>query len=436
MCYAIPGRIVSIQGRSAILEYFGEKRKASIIFEPGNWKLETGNYVYAQGGIIVDVIEESQALPILESWRERFIELRKIDEGLKAGKAEGELALIIEKAENGTLLKFSEMKRIMETEEQGELESLFSAANKIRSKNIQNACCVHGIIEFSNNCVNECAYCGINKNNTKLKRYRMSADEIVERAEFAVKLLGFKALVLQSGEDPFFSDQMLIDIVKRIRERCGVLLFISIGERSFDCYKALYEAGAYGALIRFETSNPKLYSAMRPGKRLEERVALIEKLKAHGFILATGFIIGPPGQTQQDLINDILLTKSFKPDMFSFGPLIPHPCTALADAKKVSIEHALKAIALSRLVAPDSHILVTTALETLDKDGKRKGLLAGANSLMINVTPEKYREDYEIYPSKTRDAGLKTTEVIQETLDLLYSLGRAPTDLVNNKTNP
>ena len=435
MCYAIPGRIVSISGNTAILDYFGEKRKAGIIgmqdteSKTGNPKLETGNYVYAQGGIIVDTISEQEALPVLEAWRERFIELRKIDESLKAGGAKGELAPIIGKAENGALLTFREMKKILDTDDSKELESLFENANRIRSKNIQNACCVHGIIEFSNHCVNECAYCGINESNSKLKRYRMSADEIVDRSVFCVKSLGFKALVIQSGEDPFFTDQMLVDIVKRIRGQCGVLLFVSIGERSFDCYKSLYEAGAYGALVRFETSNPKLYTLMRPGKKLEHRLALIRRLKAHGFILATGFIIGLPGQAQQDLINDILLTKSLKPDMFSFGPLIPHPCTLLANAEKVTMDYALKIIALSRIVAPGSHILVTTALETLDPDGKRKGLLAGANSLMINATPEKYRENYDIYPSKTRDSGLETTEVIQETLSLLYSLGRAPTDL-------
>ena len=431
MCYAIPGRIVSISGKTATLEYFGEKRKANIIgFE--NKKLEPGNYVYAQGGIIVDVISENEALPILEAWRERFIELRKIDENLKARgteKWESELASIIEKTQNGRLLKFNEMKKILETNDSEELESLFESANRIRSKNIQNACCVHGIIEFSNYCVNECAYCGINKGNAKLKRYRMSADEIVDRSEFCVKSLGFKALVLQSGEDPFYTDQMLIDIVKRIRSRCGVLLFVSIGERTFECYKALYDAGAYGALVRFETSNARLYAKMRHGKKLEDRITLIKNLKAHGFILATGFIIGLPGALIQDQINDILLTKSLKPDMFSFGPLIPHPCTPLKDVKKVSIDYALKIISLSRLVALESHILVTTALETLDPDGKRRGLLAGANSLMINVTPEKYKEDYEIYPSKTRDSKLKTNEVIQETLSLLYSLGRAPTDL-------
>jgi len=427
MCYAIPGRVVSIQGNTATLDYFGERRKAAII-GTGNPKLGVGGYAYAQGGIIVDVVAESEALAILGTWKEQFLELKKKDDSMARGRAEGELGPILRKAESGVLLTRSEMKKILETEGEKPLASLYKAANSVRAKNIQNACCVHGIIEFSNNCGNGCAYCGINKNNKKIKRYRMSADEIAGAAEYAVRSLGFRALVLQSGEDQFYTDDMLVSIVKRIRERCGALIFMSVGERSEECYRRLYEAGAYGALVRFETSNPKLYSLMRPGKKLDDRLALIRKLKSMGYLLATGFLAGLPGQTGQDLINDILLMKSLKPDMFSFGPLIPHPCTPLAEAPKVSLDHMLKIIALARLAAPDSHIVVTTALETLDKEGKRKGLLAGANSLMINVTPEKYRADYEIYPGKAGN-GNNTQDTIHETLGLLHSLGRAPTDL-------
>jgi biotin synthase len=256
----------------------------------------------------------------------------------------------------------------------------------------------------------------------------MDADEIMERVGFAVEELGFKALVLQSGEDPSYTDGILVDIVKRIRDKYGILLFMSIGERSFECYKRLYEAGAYGALLRFETSNKNIYSMMRPGKKLEERLELIKKLINHGFIVATGFLLGLPGTTKEDIMKDILLTKSLKPDMYSFGPLIPHPCTPLADAQKVGTEDTLKAIALSRLLDHEAKILVTTSLETLHPEGKRKGLMAGGNSLMINVTPEKYRNSYEIYPGKAgNEAAVQDT--IRETLDLLYSLGRAPTDL-------
>lgn len=426
MCYAIPGRIVAIQGKRVTLNYFGEEREASVLFNPGNRKLETGNYVYAQGGIIVDRIDEKEAKEILKVWEGKFFELKKKDTGIRETKAEGEFSRIIEKTRKGELLKFSELIGILETED-SKLETLFENANRIRSESIGNSCCVHGIIEFSNHCTNSCKYCGINCSNRKLRRYRMSLDEIIERIGFCVKSLGFKALVLQSGEDPFYTDDMLVDLVKRIREKHGILIFMSIGERSYDCYKRLYEAGAYGALLRFETSNARIYEELHDGRQLAPRLKLIKQLISHGFIVATGFILGLPGATQQDLINDILLTKSLKPDMYSFGPLIPHPETPLKDMKKVMLDEALKTIALCRLADPGSHILVTTALETLHPEAKRKGLLAGGNSLMINVTPEKYREKYEIYPNKTQD--INTQDAIKETLNLLYSLGRAPTDL-------
>jgi len=433
MCYAIPGRIVSISGKKAVLDYFGEEREASVLFEPRNSKLEPGNYVYAQGGIIVDRIEEKEAQEILKIWKERFFELKEKDTWISESKAEGELGAILKKVEASGILDFKDLKRILETQDP-ELETLYKNANEIRSKFISNSCCVHGIIEFSNHCTNSCRYCGISCGNKKIRRYRMSQEEIIKQVDHAVKELGFKALVLQSGEDPFFSDDMLVDLVKRIRERHGILIFMSLGERSFECYNRLYEAGAYGALLRFETSNAMLYEALHSGRSLAPRLKLIKQLKAHGFILATGFMLGLPGSTQQDLINDILLTKSIKPDMYSFGPLIPHPDTPLADSKKIALDDALKAIAACRLVDPGSHILVTTALETLDQDGKRKGMLAGGNSLMINVTPQNLRRDYEIYPEKAGNAkGIRDT--VKETLDLLYSLGRAPTDLGMSVTN-
>ncbi|MFH1520043.1 MAG: [FeFe] hydrogenase H-cluster radical SAM maturase HydE, partial [Candidatus Micrarchaeota archaeon] len=218
----------------------------------------------------------------------------------------------------------------------------------------------------------------------------------------------------------------------KIREKFGILIFMSIGERPFETYKKLYNAGAYGALLRFESSNKNIYHALHTGRELTPRLKLIRQLKQHGFILATGFMVGLPGETEQDLINNILLTKAINPDMFSFGPFILHSCTPLSSQSKVSLSHMLKTIALTRIVAPDSHILVTSAMETLDKDAKRAGLLAGANSLMINTTPEKYAKVYDIYPNKSENEK-KTEETIRETLDLLYSLGRAPTDLSKDK---
>ncbi len=434
MCYAIPGKVVSVDGDTATLEYFGERKKASVI-RNGGITPAAGGYAFAQGGIVVDVITESEAVPMLEAWKERFFELKRIDDGIANAKAEGknDNGIFFKKIESGMLATRSDMEKVLaaggaDGGDAGALESLFSFANHVRAKALGNSCCVHGIIEFSSHCRNACAYCGLNKNNEKIKRYRMGPGEIVETAVHAARSLGFRALVLQSGEDAYYTDEMLAEIVRRIRERCGVLIFMSIGERPFESYKKLYGAGAYGVLLRFETSNPKLYAVMRPGKRLDGRLALIRRLITAKFVVATGFIVGLPGSTNQDLINDILLTKSLRPGMYSFGPLIPHPETALASAPRVPLSQALKAIAVARIADPDSKILATTALETLDRDGRRKGLLAGANSLMINLTPEAYRRDYEIYPGKAGNSG-KTQDTIRDTLQLLHSLGRAPTDL-------
>jgi biotin synthase len=255
----------------------------------------------------------------------------------------------------------------------------------------------------------------------------MRGEQILSAVDEAVEKHGFKALVLQSGEDPHYTDDMLIGLVKSIREKHGILLFMSIGERSKECYKRLFEAGAYGALLRFESSNPGIYKEMRPGKGLEERVQLVKDLKAIGFVVATGFLIGLPGQTEKDIVDDILFTKSLEPDMYSFGPLIPHPETPLASAKKPGLDDVLKVIALSRLVDPESKVLVTSALETLAPDARKRGLLAGANSLMINTTPKEFQEAYDLYPGKAKDEPVERT--IKETVELLHSLGRAPTDL-------
>jgi len=436
MCYAIPGKIISISkdGKTATIQYFDELRNAHIM-PYQNWKPETGNYVYAQGGVVVGKTTEKEALPILKLWKEKFLELKKVDEELAAQPEN--LTTLLQNVEAGNASQFTtkDMLSIIETQDKSGLETIYQTANHIRKKRLDNACCVHGIIEFSNYCSQNCVYCGIRNQNKKITRYRMREDEILQAVDYAVNRLGFKALVLQSGEDPYFTDEILVSIVNRIREKHGILIFMSIGERSKECYEKLYGAGAYGALIRFETGNSKLYTQLRPGKRLEDRLELIRWLKSNGFVLATGFLIGLPGQTKEDLVNDILLTKSIAPDMYSFGPFIPHPETPLSSASGSQLAEVLKIISLSRFVDPESKILVTTALETLAPDAKRTGLLAGANSLMINLTPEKYRKHYDLYPgkvksrNKTQDSEHETENEIRETIKLLESIGRAPTDL-------
>jgi len=429
MCYAIPGRVVEIKGRIAVVDYFGEHRNVLNDFID----LKQGDYVYAQGGIVVEKVSEKYAKQILDYWKDKFFQLKRVDQKIseRKGKPNPKLKNIFEKAEKGSILNRSEILELIRMENKNEMETLFKFANGLRQRYLKNASCVHGIIEFSNYCISNCAYCGIRKDNKKLIRYRMDIDEIVQIAEHAVNDLSFKALVLQSGEDPWYTTEKLVEIIKRVRKKCGVLLFMSIGTRSFNCYKKMYEAGARGVLIRFETSNPDLYKNLHINSKSDfnKRLELIKYTKKLGYVVATGFLIGLPGQTEEDLINDVMLTKSLNPDMYSFGPFIPHPETPLSKAKTVDIETVLKVIAVCRLLDPNAKILVTTALETLDKkNGKRLGLLSGANSLMINITPERYKKLYSIYPNRAGiDKSVK--ENIDETLELLYSLGRAPTDL-------
>ncbi len=383
MCYAIPGKVIEIDNRVVTVDYFGEKRKARNDF----FELSVGEYVYAQGGFVIQRVSQDEAKDILKTWEELFFKLQETDLRLAS-----------------------------------QPKDLRQIANSTRQRHQGNSCCIHGILEFSNCCVNDCLYCGLRKSNSALTRYRMGIDEIVDAAEFAVKELKFKALVLQSGEDPWYDEEKLIEIVESIRKRSPALIILSIGEREIGLYEKLYKAGARGALMRFETSNPALYEKMRPGRGLKERLDLINGLHDTGYLIMTGFLIGLPGQAREDLLEDIRLTGSLGADMFSFGPFIAH-------SPSPSIDETIDTIARARIMDPASRILVTTSLETLDKeDGLRQGLLSGGNSLMIKVTPEKYRRLYDIYHGRAgTDADVK--ERIDSVTKLLYSIGRAPTDI-------
>ncbi len=390
MCYAIPGKVTSINNAVVTLEYFGEQRKAKNEF----YDLKAGDYVYAQGGFIIQKIAAAHAEDILKTWEELFFKLKEVDSELTSDP-----------------------------------KGLYQKANALRHKHHGNSCCVHGIIEFSNYCSSDCLYCGIRKNNPGVSRYRMGIDEIARAAYQAVHRLKFKALVLQSGEDSWFTEKRLVAIVRKIKEQSPCLIILSIGERDFGIYERLYREGCRGVLLRFETSNPLLYERLKPGRILRERVALIKKLLKAGYIVMSGFLIGLPGQSEQDVLRDIELTDSLGADIFSFGPFIPHPDTPLSHVLPASTETVLNTIARARIRNPKANILVNTSFETLDRENAvRLGLMAGANSLMINVTPRKYRRRYDIYPHR---AGIDSNihSRIDSVVKLLHSIGRAPTDL-------
>ena len=220
----------------------------------------------------------------------------------------------------------------------------------------------------------------------------------------------------------------MLDLIKKIREKFPILIFLSMGEVEEDFYRKAYEAGAKAVLFRFETSDAKLYSKLHPQSSLDKRIKYLKLFKDIGYLIATGSLIGLPDQTRESIIDDFMLAKELGTDMYSFGPFIPHPQTPLSDNKSPSVEYVLKALAILRFIDPYGKILVTSALETLSPDARREGLLGGANSVMLNITPKDVRKLYDIYPDRPAiDTSIE--DQIEETLALLKSIGRAPTDL-------
>lgn len=431
MCYSIPGRVVSIDGRTIIIDYFGEQRRA--VNEISN--LKVGDYIYAQGGYVIDAVPDAEAQEVLALWKELFFELQERDQHLSGFKrmdkrAGDRLSLILERivADEEEVAE-EELLYLLNLEGKEDIARLMQAANYLRHKHLGNSCCIHGIIEFSNYCRQSCGYCGISARNKGLKPYRMTPEEVVKAACEAIDKYGFKALVLQSGEDSAYSIDNLCQIVSGIREREPALIFVSCGEVGLPGLQRLYEAGARGLLMRFETSNSRLYEQLHPGRRLDSRLEHLRAAFDMGYLLITGGLIGLPGQTREDILGDISLTKSLQAEMYSFGPFIPHPGTPLANSHSPAAAEVLKALAVARIVdARNAKIVVTTSFETLEKDARRQGLSAGANSVMISLTPDALRREYTLYPDRAH-LNESLENQISDLLEILSDLGRAPTDI-------
>lgn len=275
---------------------------------------------------------------------------------------------------------------------------LFSLADKVRKENVGDEVHLRALIEFSSTCKRTCKYCGLRAPNHKAKRYNLSPDEIFELAQNAVRL-GYKTVVLQSGENDYYTKDMMCEIIERIKS-LDVALTLSIGERSFEDYKAFKEAGADRYLIRIETTDEDLYRQMHPNMSFENRVKCLENLKILGYELGTGCLVGLPNQTIESLVEDILFFKKMDVQMLGIGPFIPHPNTPLFNAPVGSFTLALKVMALSRLMLPNINIPATTAMETLNPNGRILALQSGANVVMPNVTMSEFKTKYEIYPNK------------------------------------
>lgn len=289
-----------------------------------------------------------------------------------------------------------------------EIEELFAHANDLTRRTLGNQVFLRGLIEFSNICNRDCKYCGIRKSNKEIDRYQMSMDEILKAAEWIYEQ-GFGSLVLQSGErsDPDFInfvDQILKEIKILSNNKLGITL--SVGEQSLETYQRWFNSGAHRFLLRVETTNEKLYKKIHPGQySLKERISALHRIKKSGYQVGTGIMIGLPGQSFDDLADDLIFMQEKDIDMIGMGPYIPHENTPMANSlkdfnKEEQLELALKMIAVTRIHLRDVNIASTTALGALHPHGKKMGLESGGNVIMPNLTPRKYQDNYKLYEDK------------------------------------
>jgi biotin synthase len=279
-----------------------------------------------------------------------------------------------------------------------ELDYLLQQADQKRKEVCGDEVHLRAIIEFSSYCKQNCHYCGLRKDNHELERYQLKKEEIIETAGMAAEL-GYQTVVLQSGEDEYPAAE-IAEIIKEIKNTTDMAVTLSLGERDFAAYKLWWEAGADRYLLKHEIADQALYEKYHPGMSYQNRIESLKYLKTIGYQIGSGVIIDLPGQTPEILAEDLLLSQDLKLDMIGSGPFIPHEQTPLAESKTGTVEMTLKFTALSRLLLPLAHIPATTALGTIDAEGRQKALLAGANVVMPNVTDSKYREKYQIYPEK------------------------------------
>lgn len=283
------------------------------------------------------------------------------------------------------------------SDEQNQAETL-KRADEVRHQYVGDEVHLRGLIEFSNICRNNCMYCGIRRDNMAAHRYRMTPEELVDTAHKAADM-GFKTLVMQSGEDMYFSQKVMCDIIEKVK-KFDVALTLSIGERSYDDYKAFREAGADRYLMRIETTDKDLYHKLNPDMSWQHRHDCLMMIKELGYELGSGIMVGLPEQSIESIADDLLYLKEIGIDMAGIGPFIPHPQTPLKDVGGGMLDLALRTMAVMRLIMPDINIPATTAMESLHPQGRIMALRSGANAVMPNVTEGEYRRFYELYPGK------------------------------------
>lgn len=303
-----------------------------------------------------------------------------------------------------------------------DFEPVYRKADEVRKRTKGDVVDIRAIIEFSNICGRKCRYCGLNGDNKKASRYKMTAREILDTARQAVDA-GYKTIVLQSGEAPVFDKEELGSIVRRIRE-LGAAVTVSCGELSYEELEYLKNCGANRYLLKHETADPELYAKLHPCGTLENRIQCLRNISRLGYETGSGFMIGLPGQSLETIAEDLLLLKELNCQMAGIGPFIPHPDTPLGDQREGSTELTKRAVALARLLLPEANLPVTTALGVVNRREKDHAFACGANVIMKKVTPDPYRAAYEIYPAR-----LEKCDIVRDRKGLeeqIRELGRIP----------
>ena len=309
--------------------------------------------------------------------------------------------LLIDKLEKEHSLSLEEYKQLLDERTPQLAEYAAKKAVAARQAVYGNDVYVRGLIEVSNICKNDCLYCGLRHSNKNCSRYRLSAEEILSCCEEGYAL-GFRTFVMQGGEDPFFTDRLLCDLIGKTKKQnpdCAVTL--SLGERSKESYQALFDTGADRYLLRHETADPELYRKLHPeAMSFENRMQCLKNLKEIGYQTGCGFMVGAPYQTNGSLAADLKFVEQFRPAMCGIGPFIPHGATPFAEFSAGTLEVTLFLLSLLRLMDPGLLLPATTALGSINPTGREKGILAGANDVMPNLSPVSVRKKYELYDNK------------------------------------
>lgn len=317
---------------------------------------------------------------------------------------------LIDKLEQEKKLSFDEFVALINNRTPEVDEHLFERARAIRHSVYGRDVYIRGLVELSSYCKNDCFYCGLRCSNRNAERYRLTKEQIMECCAAGYDL-GFRTFVLQGGEDNYYTDDMLVDMVSAMRQAypdCAITL--SLGEKSYEAYKRLYDAGANRYLLRHESATDEHYAQLHPSNLLlSKRKECLFNLKKIGYQVGSGFMVGSPGQTAEHLAQDMLFLHELQPEMVGIGPFIPHHDTPFKDKKAGSLEVTLFMLGLLRLMLPKLLIPSTTALGTIAENGRVKGILAGANVIMPNLSPADVRKKYLIYDNKI-NTGIESAE--------------------------